>query len=562
MSDYARIKALVVDDDPITRSVVREALERMGFTDVAEARDGIEAQTILTGRPDVDLVLTDIIMPRLDGLGLVKWGRMERPEVVWVILSALDRFEKAVEAIRAGAFDFLSKPVREEELEVSVRNAVEHQRLLRERAKLYATLEQKVYELENKTELLRRDLQRAEVIQRALLPHAPPPSYGMHVQGIYRPGHYVGGDLYDVQRLSESCVAFYVADATGHGVTAAMLAVLFKQRLRQLDANGEALVPAAVLQEANRTLVDALDTPGLFLTVVYGLLNLSTGELTLASAGHPPALFKSLSGDQQLLRRTGPALGLVEGARYDQHRFTLREGDRVLVYTDGLLTADSGEISHRLWRMMDSQMTDQATVFDILLEQISRTRSRVNEDEVDDVTALLLTKAAGESRFDNGSLPFPPRSTLHADLTPVVFCGEADDAWYLALRGRGTWKHSEVFYETACAILDDHRPLVLHLAECEYLDSTMLGTIHELVARGPVLLQGVQPAVHDLFAELQMLRVLEAVTPEREPPELLPIAHDAAQTDTKARILHAHEALAAISTSNQDRFKDVLNAIR
>src|SRR5688572_22582117 len=141
------ITALIVDDDRVTRSVVREALIELGCTEVLEAGDGIEAQEILRVRPEIDLVIVDIIMPRLDGLGLVAWAREHCPGPVYVILSALDRFDKAVEAIRLGAFDFLAKPIRNEELEVSVRNALEHRALLLERARLQADLVKKVDEL-------------------------------------------------------------------------------------------------------------------------------------------------------------------------------------------------------------------------------------------------------------------------------------------------------------------------------------------------------------------------------------------------------------------------------
>lgn len=561
MTDYSRVKALVVDDDPVTRAVVRESLEKLGYPDIVEARDGVDALDVLRRNPGVGLVLTDIIMPRLDGLGLVEQGKREFPDVVWVILSALDRFDKAVEAIRLGAFDFLAKPVREQELEVSIRNAVEHLWLLRERAALYAALENKVHELEDKTELLRRDLQRAEVIQKALLPNSPPRLESWKVEALYRPGRYVGGDLYDVQRLDDRRIAFYVADATGHGVTAAMLSVLFKERLQFTDVGGNPLAPSMVLRLANQALVEALDAPGLFLTVLYGLLDTETGKLVVASAGHPPALVQPLNGLGALLPRTGPALGLVEGARFDEHKIDLHAGDRVLVYTDGLLDANASG-SDRVWSLMDSRPADYGTAFSRFLEQIAQARATVREDEVDDVTVLLITGESGESRYDNGSAPHQPATALRPDRTPVIYLGEADGAWYMSVLGRGTWKHSEVFFETASAILAEHHGLVLHLEDCEYLDSTMLGTVHELVARGNVKLQGVQPPVRALFNELQMQKVLDNVVELQPPPELLPIAHDAAQTDMKARILHAHQALASISSSNQDRFKDVLKAIK
>src|SRR5687768_2433500 len=303
--------ALVVDDEPVTRLLVKRTLEGLGCAPVLEAASGIEAQQLLRAHPDIALVLTDIMMPGMDGLELLRWGREVAPGAMWIVLSGLDTFDSAVAAIRLGAFDFLPKSPRMEELEVSVRNALERRQLVAERERLHGELQRKVRELEETSELLRRDLERAEVIQRALLPRSPPPLEGYCIQAVYRPGQHVGGDLYDVIRLGERYLAVYLADATGHGVTSAMLSVLFKQRLVLVNpSTGLALPPAEVLAAVNRSICETHAAPGLFLTAVFGLLDTSDASLTLASAGHPPVLHARDGQETRLIRRTGPALGL------------------------------------------------------------------------------------------------------------------------------------------------------------------------------------------------------------------------------------------------------------
>ncbi|MEX2283206.1 MAG: SpoIIE family protein phosphatase [Gemmatimonadota bacterium] len=551
---------LVVDDDRVTRSVVREALIELGCTEVLEAGDGIEAQEILRVRPEIDLVIVDIIMPRLDGLGLVAWAREHCPGPVYVILSALDRFDQAVNAIRLGAFDFLAKPIRNEELEVSVRNALEHRALLLERARLQADLLKKVDELEHKSRLMQRDLQRAEIIQRALLPQAPPPLEQHSVRAVYRPGRYVGGDLYDVTRIGDD-LAFYVADATGHGVTAAMLSVLFKERLRPVDESGRARSPAAVLTDANLALADAVNAPGLFLTAAYGVLNLITGELTVASAGHPPVLHQQGRGRPRLIRRTGPALGLSAEARFQEERCQLGSGDRLLLYTDGLVGSDDTAAAKRLCDVLESGPEGPLELMTQL--QADPSSSNANSDEIDDVTVLLLDAQSGASWCDNGAAP--TRSSLERRIDsrqPVVFHGESDEAWFLTLRGRATWLHSDAFYEAGCSMLEEHHTLVIDLEECDYLDSTALGTVHELVGHGQVRVQGVQPAVRALFEELSMRNVLDQVTEPVPRPDLYPLTTASIASAGQLRILRAHEALAALDSSNRDRFQSVLEAMR
>lgn len=568
-SDQSAPVALVADDDPVTRQLVLRSLQEIGFGTVLPAHDGSEARSILRERPDVDLVVTDILMPNLDGLELLRWGRTHLPDVAWIILSGLDTFDSAVEAIRLGAFDFLAKPPSVAELEVAVRNALERRTLLVERERLHAELRrsnerlvEQVRELEEKSELLQRDLERAEVIQRALLPAAPPPIERFCVHSLYRPGQHVGGDLYDVVRVDEHHLALYVADATGHGITAAMLSVLFKQRLVLRDERtGRPLRPAAVLEAANRSMRDAVATPGLFLTAVFCLLDTREDLVTLASAGHPPVVHVCASGESHLIERTGPALGLGEDASFDEVSFTLEPGDRLLLYTDGLIQPGSIPEPGRLPELLRPRT---GTPRELLAGLLVDAGSEAAPEDRDDVTLLLLEGRKGSSDFDNGQGTEPARSASVPDPSGLVHHGETSDASFLALRGRATWTQSALFFETACAIQETGRPLVLDLSECDYLDSTFLGTIHELVDRGRLRIQNVSPDVRALFEELCMERVLSRVGEDGQAvPELRPLS--GRPTDTGAgrrRILEAHEALSSLSTRNRESFSSVIESLR
>lgn len=563
---------LVVDDEPVTRIRVRSALEEFGYRNVREATDGIEAKTLLQERPDVDLVITDILMPGLDGIELLQWGREHVPGSEWILLSGVDTFDAAVEAIRSGAFDFIAKPPGTEELEVAVRNALEQRRLLKERSLLYAQLEkanrallEKVRELESKSELLRRDLERAEVIQRALLPTSPPTIDRYCIHALYRPGRYVGGDLYDVKHLDERHLAFYVADATGHGVTAAMLSVLFKEQLLYVDEqSGTPLSPAVVLKKANRALIDAVHAPGLFLTVVFCLLDVKSSELVLASAGHPPVLLVHPDGRSRHIERTGPALGLTVDAAFDEERFTLKADDRLMLYTDGL-TESSGAVD--LERMRSMLIADDVDADDLLLQMLGNGREErtdLDAEDRDDVTLLLVDVHAGNSHFDNGDIQGQDkRQPVAAPRSEVLYYGERDDVAFLAVRGRAIWMHAEAIFEAADGLHESDRSLVLDLSGCDHMDSTVLGTIHELVTRRGVSLQGVTPPMRDLFEELDMDNVLSNIQESEDLPDMDPLAmRDGAEASSPLRILRAHEALAALSTRNREKFEQVVDTLR
>ncbi|MCB9883584.1 MAG: SpoIIE family protein phosphatase [Planctomycetes bacterium] len=426
-------------------------------------------------------------------------------------------------------------------------------------------LEQLCRVLEEQAETIEQDLKRAEVIQRALLPSAPPELPGFQVHTLYRPGHNVGGDFYDVQRLDDRHVAFVIADATGHGVSAAMLAVLFKHRLRMVDeTTGDPLSPSAALHQVNCSLRSDVSAPGMFLTAIYGVLDLETRTLEIASGGHPPLLWAHEAGHIEEISQHGPALGLYPDATFEPCTLTLAPRDRILFYTDGLLETEGTEIQ-TLGPFLEERNGSSS---DLLRRCFQRACGNGHTDR-DDVTMILLEASEGESRFDDREREdqaSPRRSPIQAG--GMLSFGETDEAWFLCLEGRGTWMLSQVFYEAATSVRELDRPLVIDLTHCTYLDSTFLGTIHEVISRaqpGRVHLQAVQDAVHGLFRELCMTQVLERVreTTLALPKELVPLLRQ--QPDLQRdqwRILRAHEVLAALSEANRDQFADLVQALR
>jgi len=566
---------LVIDDVRTVRLLVRHQLRELECGEILEAADGLEAQRLLESR-EIDVVVTDLLMPELDGLALMRWAKTARPHTVWIVLSGVETFDTAVEAIQLGAFDFLTKPCEPVRLRVSVRNALEHARseqqrrtLLAELAESNGSLQRKVEQLEALCGILehqageiQRDLERAESIQRALLPSRMPSLGGFHIETLYRPGHHVGGDLYDVAALDDRHAALLVADACGHGVSAAMLSVLFKRHLRLCDEiTGAPLPPARALAEVNAALAESA-MPGMFVTAAYCLLDTETGEAVVASAGHPPVLWARENGRVETIERTGPALGVDREAHYDETRIRLERGDRLLLFSDGVLGAQGAGLA-RL-RDVVQNAHNLREIVGVLREGVI---AAANGEEIDDATAIALEARVGASRLDapaacriDGAIA--PRARLFADTT-------ADGA-FLCVSGSCGWREAEdlhVFCERATR---EQRPLVLDFAACSNLDSTFLGTVHEVVRAmrevgGDARLQHVRPALRALFEELAMERVLERIHEESVPlpPGLKPLSRAPFDTTrTRERLLRAHEALASLSTDNRAQFHAVIDGLR
>jgi DNA-binding NtrC family response regulator len=139
-------RILVVDDDESLRRVTQVQLEQSGY-EVAAAADGNEALAVLERFP-ADMVITDLKMPGMSGLDLLKRIRAETPEIVVIMVTAFGTIENAVEAMRAGAYDYITKPVQIEELRMTVSRALEHLDLQEEVRNLRSSLDQK-YGFEN-----------------------------------------------------------------------------------------------------------------------------------------------------------------------------------------------------------------------------------------------------------------------------------------------------------------------------------------------------------------------------------------------------------------------------
>jgi len=566
-------RLLVVDDDIIIRTLVVRGLRDAGVSDIHEAEDGLAAKEYLTGHA-VEVVITDVMMPRLDGLELMRWGRQRYPEIVWIILSGLGTFDAAVEAIHLGAFDFLAKPPNLKELEVSLRNALAHRQLVQEKEALHRSLEQRVFQLEglcrilgDQAEQINQDLRRAEIIQGALLPQVPPAMRGLSVHSLYRPGHFVGGDLYDVIAVDEDKTAIYVADASGHGVSAAMLSVLFKQRLPKIAAPGTAVNPAVILAKMNDELFRNVAAPGMFVTAVYCLIDTGQATVDIASAGHPPAYLVRTSGKASPIERTGPALGLHADATFKETQIDLRPGDRLFLYSDGLMDAAS-HVAEKQNVLVERLCATELTAGSFLKDQLAHLPP-VSACERDDITMVLAEFRDGPSNFDNG------RKESDAQVKPAVPAsgslryGELGESTVINICGRGTYMLSHNFFDAVEAILDGKRGLTIDLSGCDYLDSTFLGMIHEVVSKGDkagvrVHVQRISEGVRRLFEELSMDLILRHVHEPAEPlPYMEPLVKTAPDKGTlHRRILRAHDVLVSLSDENRKKFQGVVEMLK
>ncbi len=183
-----------------------------------------------------------------------------------------------------------------------------------------------------------QQLKLAGQVQRSFLPSQLPDSDKLKWSAIFRPADFVSGDIYDATRLDEQHIGFYIADAVGHSVPAALLTMFLKQALVMRQTTGEdyrIFGPTDVMRNLNQKMLDQKLDGSLFATCCYCLLNTKTMQVTYARAGHPyPILIKKDASPVQLQNRGG-LLGVFQQTEYAQDTVQLEEGDKLFIYSDG-----------------------------------------------------------------------------------------------------------------------------------------------------------------------------------------------------------------------------------
>jgi phosphoserine phosphatase RsbU/P len=336
------MKVLIAEDDPVSRHLLQRTLEQWGY-EVVGASDGAEAWRRFEAA-DFPVVISDWVMPEVDGVELVRRIRAaQRPGYVFtILLTAKSQKEEVVEGMVAGADDFIIKPFDRDELRARLRAGeriirLEEALLVRNRA------------LSERNAEMEADLRMACEVQQALLPqHYPTFPRGVAAQASalrfcdrYRPNGAVGGDFFDVLHLSDTLAGVFICDVMGHGVRAALVTAMARalvEGLRHLAPE-----PGNFLGEMNREVLAILGQASVpvFLSAFYLVVDLTSGEMRYANAGHPgPFHVRRRAGEVVELPpgagMPGPPLGVRDHAVYNVARTSLAVDDLIILFTDGL----------------------------------------------------------------------------------------------------------------------------------------------------------------------------------------------------------------------------------
>jgi sigma-B regulation protein RsbU (phosphoserine phosphatase) len=324
----AAAKILIADDEPDIELLIRQRFRREirdGKYAFAFSRNGREALERLREDPGIEVVLSDINMPEMDGLTLLgRIRELANPVLKAVIVSAYGDMENIRTAMNRGAFDFLTKPIDLEDLARTIDKTLE------QLATLKAALQAR-----DELVSVQRELSLAHRIQQSMLPRQLPARPDVELLATMLPAREIGGDFYDFFALDDRRIALAVGDVSGKGVAAAIYMALARTLLRAIARSGAA--PDLCLAEMNRVLCDEVPSSNLFVTVFYGVLDTASGELRYCNGGHPgPYVLRAGEPPREIEDGANPIVGILPKATYGARSEELAPGDTLCVFSDGI----------------------------------------------------------------------------------------------------------------------------------------------------------------------------------------------------------------------------------
>jgi len=370
-------RVLVVDDQKHILDALQILLSGYGFSTEAVTDPARVLRALETGQFDavlMDLNYTRGTIAGGEGLELLEKIRSMDSLLPVVVMTAWSSVDLAVEAMRRGASDFVQKPWENQDLLQKLQHQLSWVRAQRQAQRRR-----------------NEELQEAREIQDRLLPKKLPEVAGYEVAAMTQPLRFVGGDYYSVMRISERHTVLCIADVAGKGLPAALLMSSLQAALMPLIR--QRLAPRELCYRLNRIMSD-LTPVGKFISLFYAVLDNVDNRLTYCNAGHNPPLLIRTDGTSTELKAAGAVLGQFPHWLYEQSELQLRRGDKLLLFTDGLVEACNANEEwfgeHNLIRIARENPSSGA---EDLMGLLIHAASRHSGEHFQDDASLIVLKA-------------------------------------------------------------------------------------------------------------------------------------------------------------------------
>ncbi len=381
---------------------MKMVLTKRGY-DVSTAEHGKDALNVLASDSDIQMVLSDWMMPIMDGIELcshIKSGEFDR-YVFFVLLSGKNDKQSIVEGINVGADDFINKDTHVDELQARVEAGF---RTLG----LHNEILNKKRELDSAYAVIQKDLESAGEMVRRLLPKQKKLT-GVELSYVSIPSAQIGGDMLGYMQLDEDHIGYYLLDVAGHGVASALMSFSVQQSISKESGKGAIVKsltdtppyyrinePHEVLKQLN-DLYLGNDQNLLYFTMVYAVLNIRTGKLAFSVGGHPPLVWlHSQKGDAEFIGQDSFVVGAFDFVEYETAYIQLEPGDKIWMYSDGITEAekDKEQFSEEGFKQAVVDLKAQPTEVQTEL-LVNRVRNWQESKHFDDDVSVLVVEWTG-----------------------------------------------------------------------------------------------------------------------------------------------------------------------
>ena len=377
------VKILSVDDENDLEVLLTQYFRRKirkGEYEFYFAHNGIEALRMLLEQPDIDIILSDINMPEMDGLTLLtKINELRNPALKCIMVSAYGDMGNIRTAMNNGAFDFATKPIDLDDLSVTIEKAIEQINFVKNSQKEHQQLE-----------MIKTDLAVAAEIQQAILPKQLP-SFKQYdgkfdLAQVMIPAKDIGGDFYDFFQIDDERLGLVMADVSGKGIPAAIFMAVSRTMIH-ISGFQHDYTAADCLRVSNQMLCKE-SADNMFVTVFYAIYNVKTGEVNYCNAGHnPPYILRKDGKLERLPNSDSCMLGVFDFFEFTDAYVKLDEGDMLMMYTDGVDEACNAQ---------NEEFTDER------LEQVLKACQGVScQETIDKVLACVKEFTGNASQSDD-----------------------------------------------------------------------------------------------------------------------------------------------------------------
>lgn len=380
-------KILVIDDELTILENIKFVLELENY-EVLITTDSENAITIFReNHLSIGTVICDMRMPKLTGMDVLKEVKSISPEMCVIILTGHGDMENAIHAMKAGAYEYLSKPVDADKLNIAVNNAIIRKNILKDNKKMY----EEILEHRNYLKGLHDSAQK---ILLNLVPSSLPSINGYSISAKYQSSEEVGGDLFNVIDTRDY-LCFYVFDVTNHGILASVISVILSSNLQNIQNSLKDTVDTQTfcnfLSELNIKLLNNT-AQNIFASLFIGFINKNDNTLYYLSAGH---ITQYIIRDNLLipLNSTGPILGAFEDSTFDCKKISILHKDKILLFTDGIIEVENNGVLIQNNKIEDELIRNAHNNIDNTIKNLYNLSNNYCDGRfLDDITILGLEK--------------------------------------------------------------------------------------------------------------------------------------------------------------------------